>query len=209
MGGEPTSEPRLCACNCGEPISDRNASGYRPGHRQRVLARTGVLAEQRRAEAARVAREATEEAARPKPVVSEKPVAISGERVLYLLCREHNQWGEWPADNGRKPPAPDTRHDLCPQCIARREQAHTPSDERIVVDPALAYRSLADDLTMAAWRERQAARNGVRSGSVEEGEILAQMDEARNQEQVEIDRLRDGRRSRRRGYLLPAFRESY
>lgn len=140
---------------------------------------------------------------KPEPV-NDKPAVLSDNRLLVLACYVHNAWVEI-RDDGQMAPKPGTLQHLCPQCIAHRNPVR---DERIVVDPALNYRPLADDLVVAKWRERHEARTGPRPDSLEEEEVLDQMDAARDEELREVERLRAGRRSRRRGYEPPAFRSS-
>src|SRR4051794_35210126 len=84
----------LCACGCDEPISDRNVSGFRRGHKQRLLARQGVLAAQRAA-AEELARQ-NEPLQRPGVVGDQLDAAIQvaawenrrgEEKTLFNICR--------------------------------------------------------------------------------------------------------------------------
>jgi hypothetical protein len=104
------------------------------------------------------------------PTVSEKPVAISGERLLILGCRRDNWWFEFDASAGRKPPMPDTRQNECPDCQRRRRGE--PHIEMPVLDHRVGYVQQVETEMMAAWRQKQEAHS-PRPGSEYEADVLA------------------------------------
>lgn len=98
---------------------------------------------------------------------------------------------------------------ICPQCIAaRHEDAPTGTETvRSIVrrDPDFTGFSLAARRAYEERLERESAAGKITSGSTEEQEALAVMDDARPKA---IWRDHNGNRKRRREYSPPPYRES-
>jgi hypothetical protein len=180
------SEERLCRCGCGGHVSDRSTTGFMRGHRNKVLARQGVLAAQR-LEAALARAQASAEQP-PPTVISEKSVRTS-KGWEQMICRRHGTWKPV-SDDRRGVPAP-LPSVFVAACMACQEEAGL----------LLMTRPRRD---VSPWMKT----DGLPPRMVE-AEALAWIDQARDEEMREATRQRGGFgvSGKKRRYAPPAFRE--